>query len=170
MTEFNPAAEAEKIAAQITADAEAAGATVKTDVEAIKTDIENDVEKVEGAVKPAETVAQTDVAEIKTDAGTVETVVKADTTTAADAIKTAQAGVQAGVATVKTDTEVAVGNAHSATEMALVYLEGVPSFLSAELTEAKQKLHAAMSWFEAHLTASAAKATAANKQPAPPTA
>jgi hypothetical protein len=165
MTEFNPAAEAERLAKLALAEGEQIGDVLKTDAGDVETDVKSEVEKVAAEVEPAKTAAQTDVVAAKTDAGTVETVVKADTTTAVDAIKTAQAGVQAGVAAAKTDTATAIEQAHTATEAAIIHLEGVPSFLSAELIEAKAKLKAAMSWFEAHLTSSA---KAAATPPTPP--
>jgi len=109
MTEFNPAAEAEKIAAQAKADLEKAGTEIKTEAETIKTDVTGDVAKALSEVKPAETTVLTDVTTIKTDAAT-------GTTTAADALKTAQAGVAQGFAAAKTDTATAIADAHSAAE------------------------------------------------------
>jgi hypothetical protein len=46
MTEFNPAAEADKLVQRAIADAAKAGATIETDVEGIKTDITGEAEKV----------------------------------------------------------------------------------------------------------------------------
>jgi hypothetical protein len=102
------------------------------------------------------------------DAAKAETVFKVDTTTAVDALKTAQAGVQQGVVAAKSDAEIAVESAHGATAAAVSHLESVPSFLSAEVTEAKQRLTAAIGWFEAHIRSSSSATKA--PPPVPPVA
>jgi hypothetical protein len=156
MTEFNPAAEAERLAKLAVAEGAQIGDILKTDAGTVETDVKDDVEKVVAEVDPAKTVAQTDVAAIKTDAGTVETVVKADTTTAVDAIKTAQAGVQAGVAAAKTEftaVDIAAGKAHGAVSSILADIQAIPSEISGELFEAGLKLKSALTWIEQHFNA-----------------
>jgi flagellar motor switch/type III secretory pathway protein FliN len=152
MSEFNPVAEAERLAAE----AAKAGATIKTDAETIVTDVETDAEKVVAEVKPTET--------------TVETDVKANATTVVDALKTAQTGLQQGVAAAKVealcDVDVAAQKAHGLAAEALEHIEDIPAFLSGELGEAKLKLKSALSWIEAHFTTQ--KATPPAAAPTPP--
>jgi hypothetical protein len=155
MSEFNPAAEAERLAAE----AAKAGATIKTDAETIVTDVETDAEKVVAEVKPTET--------------TVETDVKANATTVVDALKTAQTGLQQGVAAAKVealcDVDVAAQKAHGLGYEAFAAIVAVPNDISAEMFEAKTKLGAAISWLEAHFTTQKKTVpTAAAAAPTPP--
>jgi hypothetical protein len=114
MTEFNPAAEADKLVQQALADSDAARTTLKTDASTMEADVKNDVEKAVGDVKPAEATIQTDAAAVKVDATADVAAAKTEVTTV--------------------ETTVAVGT-HGLVSSILAEFEAI----SAELTEAKSK-------------------------------
>jgi hypothetical protein len=118
MTEFNPAAEADKLVQQALADSDAARTTLKTDASTMEADVKNDVEKAVGDVKPAEATIQTDAAAVKVDATADVAAAKTEVTTV--------------------ETTVAVGT-HGLVSSILAEFEAIPSEISAELTEAKSK-------------------------------
>jgi hypothetical protein len=161
MTEFNPAAEAERLAAQAAADLAKAGTTIEGDVEAIKTDLTGDAEKALAA--KIALVAQ----------GNKEALAAAAIkNTAAAAIRDSQAGVQQGfdaASAYAPHVDELATAAHGAVSVVITAIEAMPAELSGELKEAGLRLKSALSWIEAHFTTRKATPPApAAAAPTPP--